>query len=336
MPAKKKAKKAAKNSLPWGATLSFVPFGITLILLVASLWTMAACSRQPDNSANKVLQLEQENEQLRQQLSSHASPAATEARSTSLATGNPFENKADFAKYALALRQQTLLKVEPAIFVPTSASHIGRRYPWKTNIVTGVFWVGEARNRRSAWGADWVKSYGGIDSPKTSDRKNYIPASFTPRQNPFYCALPYNDVTHGQFKPEAPLVVPWFKQSYTEPGKSVCQHHWISIRKGNRTCFAQWEDCGPFRSDHFQYVFQGERPKPNPNHGSGLNVSPAVRDYLELQPTDITDWQFTEVRDVTPGPWRTYGENNHFVLAKRQQERLDANGASIPTASPNR
>ena len=31
---------------------------------------------------------------------------------------------------------------------------------------------------------------------------------FIPRQNPFYCALPYNDVTHGQFKPEAPLVIP--------------------------------------------------------------------------------------------------------------------------------
>ena len=33
---------------------------------------------------------------------------------------------------------------------------------------------------------------------------------FVPRQNPFYIALPYNDVSHGQFKPEAPLVVPWF------------------------------------------------------------------------------------------------------------------------------
>ena len=145
--------------------------------------------------------------------------------------------------------------------------------------------------------------------------------AFIPHQNPFYCALPYNDVTHGQFKPEAPLVIPWFKQAYIGPGQSVCQHHWIAIRKGNRTCYAQWEDCGPFRTDHFQYVFQNERPKPNLNRGAGLDVSPAVRDYLGLAPTDVTDWQFVEVRDVPPGPWRSYGENNHFVIARRQTEQ---------------
>jgi len=75
-----------------------------------------------------------------------------------------------------------------------------------------------------------------------------------------------------------------------------------------------------FRTDHFQYVFQNERPKPNLNHGAGLDVSPAVRDYLGLGPTDVTDWQFVEVRDVPPGPWRSYGDNNHFVIAKRQAE----------------
>jgi hypothetical protein len=101
----------------------------------------------------------------------------------------------------------------------------------------------------------------------------------------------------------------------------VCKDRWIAIRKGNRICYAQWEDCGPFRTDHFQYVFQNERPKPNLNHGAGLDVSPAVRDYLALAPTDVTDWQFVEVRDVAPGPWRSYGENNHFVIARRQAEK---------------
>jgi hypothetical protein len=32
----------------------------------------------------------------------------------------------------------------------------------------------------------------------------------------------------------------------------------------------------------------------------------------------VTDWQFVEVRDVPPGPWRNYGDNNHFVIAQRQ------------------
>ena len=37
-----------------------------------------------------------------------------------------------------------------------------------------------------------------------------------------------------------------------------------------------------------------------------------------LAPTDVTDWQFVEIRDVPPDPWRSYGENNHFVIARRQ------------------
>jgi hypothetical protein len=46
-----------------------------------------------------------------------------------------------------------------------------------------------------------------------------------------------------------------------------------------------------------------------------------VRDYLGLQSTDVTDWQFVEVRDVPAGPWRNLGDNNHFVIARRQTEQ---------------
>ena len=240
----------------------------------------------------------------------------------------PYATAADFAKYAMKLREQALLKAEPQVFVPTSSRPAIQHFPWKTNIVTTIFWIGEQAggnnpvpNFRSCWDANWTNNYGGFDNPETSARRNYIPVAFVPRQNPFYFALPYNDVTHGQFKPEAPLVIPWFKQAYTGQGQSVCWHHWIAIRKGNRTCYAQWEDCGPFRTDHFQYVFGNERPKPNLNRGAGLDVSPSVRDYLGLAPTDVTDWQFVDVKDVPPGPWRSYGDNNNFVLARRQMEQ---------------
>jgi hypothetical protein len=246
---------------------------------------------------------------------------------------SPYESAADFAKYAMRLREQAMLKVEPQVFVPTSSRTSTQRYPWKTNIVTTVFWIGEqptennpVPNNKSSWDLNWISSYGGYDTPDSSNRRNYIPVNFVPRQNPFYVALPYNDVTHGQFKPEAALVIPWFKQEYKGPGASVCKDRWIAIRKGNRVCYAQWEDCGPFRTDHFQYVFQNERPKPNLNHGAGIDVSPAVRDYLGLAPMDVADWQFVEVRDVSSGPWRNYGDNNHFVIAQRQlqsqQQRL--------------
>jgi len=241
---------------------------------------------------------------------------------------SPYATESDVAKYAAKLREQALLKIEPQVFAPTSSHPAILRFPWKTNIVTMVFWIGGPKETdmvsvrtASAWDPNWVGSYGGFDNPDSSARYNYIPVAFIPHQNPFYCALPYNDVTHGQFKPEAPLVISWFKQLYTGAGQSVCKDHWVAIRKGNHTCYAQWEDCGPFLTDHFQYVFQDERPKPNANHGAGLGVSPAVRDYLELAQIDVTDWQFVEVRDVPPGPWRSYGENNHFVIARRQTEQ---------------
>jgi hypothetical protein len=243
-------------------------------------------------------------------------------------SSSPYATAADFAKYARKLRDEALLKVEPQVQIPTASRPAVQRYTWKNNIVTTVFWIGEQAggnnpvpNNRSSWDLNWTTSYGGFDTPEKSERRNYIPVSFVPRQNPFYFALPYNDVTHGQFKPESPLVIPWFKQSYMGQGQSVCWHHWIAIRHGNRTCYAQWEDCGPFRTDHFQYVFGNEKPKPNLNHGAGLDVSPAVRDYLGLQPTDVTDWQFVNTQDVPPGPWRSYGDNNHFVIARRQAEQ---------------
>ena len=251
---------------------------------------------------------------------------------------SPYESSADFAKYAMKLREQAMLKVEPQVFVPTTSHVATTRYQWKTNIVTTVFWIGEqpgpnnpVPNYKSSWDADWTHSYGGYDTPDTSSRRSYIPVAFVPKQNPFYCALPYNDVTHGQFKPEAALVIPWFKQAYIGQGQSVCKDRWIAVRKGNRTAYAQWEDCGPFRTDHYQYVFQSERPKPNLNRGAGLDVSPAVRDYLGLQPTDVTDWQFVEVRDVAQGPWRNYGDNNHFVIARRQTEQRLAQQAAQKT-----
>lgn len=243
----------------------------------------------------------------------------------SSAETEPLENGSDFATEAMRLRENAVRRVEPRVFVPTTSQSSITRFPWKTNIVTTTFWIGEKIKgeirKRSVWDANWLNNYGGIDSPDPSTRRDYVPAAFVPAQNPFYCALPYNDVAGGKFKPEAADVIPWFRQAYTELGHSVCKDRWVAIRKGTRTCYAQWEDCGPFREDHFQYVFQNERPKPNVNRGAGLDVSPAVRDYLGLSAIDVTDWQFVEVRDVAPGPWRSYGDNNHFVIAKRQMER---------------
>jgi hypothetical protein len=246
----------------------------------------------------------------------------------------PYSSAANFAEYSMKLREREMDQIPP-LTEPTTLHPAIQRYPWKMSIVTTVFWIGEKGSYGTVWDPNWTRNYGGTDNPDPSARRNYIPIAFVPRQNPFYFALPYNDVAHGKFKPEAPLVIPWFKQSYNGQGQSVCRHRWIAIRKGNRVCYAQWEDCGPFGTDHFQYVFGNERPTPNPNHGAGLNVSPAVRDYLGLAPTDVIDWQFVEVPDVPPGPWRNYGDNNHFVLARRKSDQLRMESiAPTPSASP--
>jgi hypothetical protein len=213
---------------------------------------------------------------------------------------------------------------EPGVLCPTL--RIRPVYPWKTNIVTTTFWVGErptkanpVPNCTSSWDVRWSKSFGGTDSPDPQDRRDFHPSGFLPRQNPFYIALPYNDLCRGGYKPEAARVIPWFNQEH-EPGKSVCKSRWVAIRYKNRVCYAQWEDAGPFRTDHWEYVFGNDRPKPNMNGGAGLDVSPAVRDFLGMNDTDVTDWKFVEFTDVPQGPWAKLGDNNTFVINQRAAE----------------
>ncbi len=64
-------------------------------------------------------------------------------RLTFVQAQSPYESSADFAKYAMKLRAQALLKVEPQVFVPTTSRFSSSRYPWKTDIVTTIFWIGE-------------------------------------------------------------------------------------------------------------------------------------------------------------------------------------------------
>ena len=66
-------------------------------------------------------------------------------------------------------------------------------------------------------------------------------------------------------------------------------------------------------------MFGNDRPKPNLNKGAGLDVSPAVRDYLGMNDTDVTDWRFVEFSEVPRGPWSTQGENNTFVINDRKK-----------------
>ncbi len=183
---------------------------------------------------------------------------------------------------------------------------------WKRNITATVFWVGEeptennpTPNVMSAWDQNWQASFGGYDHPE--NRHGYAPSGFNPLQNPFYVALPYNDIgKDGRHRPEASEMIPWFWQSYRGDSVSVCKGRWIAIHHAGRVCYAQWEDVGPFEVDHFQYVFGKEQPRPNRNHSAGIDLSPATRDFLNLRSGATVEWRFVESYEVPAGPWKSW------------------------------
>lgn len=187
-----------------------------------------------------------------------------------------------------------------------------RAAAWRGNVVATVFWVGEkptennpTPNHASAWDPNWEASFGGYDDPARRD--GLLPAGFVPGLNPFYIALPYNDIgPDWRHKPEASEVIPWFWRDYRGEGLSVCKGRWVAIHIDGRVCYAQWEDVGPFETDHWEYVFRGAEPRDNRNGGAGIDVSPAVRDYLSLRSGERVQWRFVEARDVPPGPWRDW------------------------------
>jgi hypothetical protein len=180
---------------------------------------------------------------------------------------------------------------------------------WRGNVVGTVFWIGEqpsqnnpVPNTMSSWDMNWQENFGGYDDPDR--RKGYLPAGFVPKLNPFYIALPYNDVARGgHHRPEASEVIPWFWRDYRGEGISVCKGRWVAIHRDGKVCYAQWEDVGPFEVDHWQYVFGDEEPRGNRNNAAGIDLSPAVRDFLGFRSGERVQWRFVEARDVPEGPW---------------------------------
>ncbi len=202
----------------------------------------------------------------------------------------------------------------PRVFKPAVPRQAESRFPWKTDIKAGVTVIGKA----TAWDAEWRSNYGGPDPLDSKSRTvGYCPADFIPKLNPFYVALPYNDVSKSsQTKPEASIKIPWFKDGSARPGGSVLKDRWVAIRFGNRVAYAQWEDCGPGGADDVEYVFGNARPK----NSDGIEVSPAVRDYLGLSTDVKIDWRFVDAVEVPDGPWHSYSTTNPFTRAKSSEK----------------
>jgi len=198
-------------------------------------------------------------------------------------------------------------------------------YPWKTSIITTKFWIGEGGssvsstdNVASAWDENWRSTNRGNDDP--NDRNGFASADHASTVNPFYVALPFNDLA---FPDKASEWVPRHWHRSPEDGKQVsaCKDRWVWIKNANgRSCFAQWEDVGPLRYDHAEYVFGDERPIGMGDDHAGLDVSPAVWQYLGLDESKhaITSWRFVDDEDVPPGAWLKYDEQAVIYTALHQ------------------
>lgn len=185
------------------------------------------------------------------------------------------------------------------------------QYPIHENITATTFWVGESAsfsnsfipNSKSAWDENWQVHYGGVDDP--GNRNGFHPANFTPLENPFYLALPYNDFdSNGDRKKDVAKIIYWANQNTWNESQSMLKNQWVKISANGKETYAQWEDVGPFGEDDSDYVFGSSLPKNQGNNNAGIDLSPAVRDYLGLNGESKVDWQFIKEADVPEGPWK--------------------------------
>lgn len=235
--------------------------------------------------------------------------------------------------------------------------HSDRIYPWHRRIVATTFWVGEIVDAKlsdgsqicSAYDRDWAYHYSGVDagtvplgsaacpgsirggcdgvegargSCETQARSaanGYFPTELTPRENPFYLDLPFDDVNDPTAFGERCQVIPWsyeprFAGHCTDRDFSYMKNHWVRIVGPNgRTCYGQIEDAGPSH-DHLYhdalYVFgtTNARPIQGQFNDTGMDVSPALNGCLGFAALngdhDEISWQFVDPGQVPPGPWR--------------------------------
>lgn len=233
----------------------------------------------------------------------------------------------------------------------------GRVYPMHTNIVATTFWVGELFNAALADGSQVCSTYdsnwafhwsgvntstvpatasgcagsivGGCDGVKVGDQCNtetrtasngYFPSQGSPKENPFYLDLPYDDINDSTGFSKRCTTIPWandpgYAGHCTDQGFSYMKNRWVKITGPNgKICYGQNEDAGPSHGSLYHdaaYVFgtTNAQPVQGQFNNAGMDVSPALNGCLgfaELDgDSDHIAWQFVDDVDVPAGPWKT-------------------------------
>jgi hypothetical protein len=197
------------------------------------------------------------------------------------------------------------------------------RYPLHENVRATTFWVGEiydlsagveGQNIASAYDGRWMEHYGGCDGirrdgvcqsePRTA-ANGWFPSSMTPSENPFYLALPFDDVNDPVAFAQRNKM-PWagdrgYAGHLLDRHFSYMKNRWVGVTGPGGTCYGQIEDAGPAQYHDFAYVFG----RAEPVAGYGVDLSPALFHCVGLRNdagVGTVDWRFV---DVPPdGPWK--------------------------------
>lgn len=180
---------------------------------------------------------------------------------------------------------------------------------WHQGIATTVFWMDPGA--KPAGPRSLNAPSGNLDLTEARDA-HAAPA------NPFYVALPFDDLKHPDLaeqwvpaswrsKESGSGSSPW-QSVHTRTGTvqarwektSACLGRWVELRNATgRVCFARWMDVGPIRDDDAPYVLGRALPQ----ESRGLDVSPAVSQYLGVRNLDQVSWRFVDEKDVLKGQW---------------------------------
>lgn len=219
-------------------------------------------------------------------------------------------------------------------------------YPVHKRIKASTFWCGEGAsgdndfitNTISAWDGNWGERFGLEDHPLNISRdSDFIPTSpkFTGNENPYYCALPYNDYDTLVYDGSGPDVkgvekdkfwrkvdcydnIHWGNEKSAEEwgyNYSLCKNRWVKIKVSgsDKYCYAQWEDAGPYYYNDHPYVFGSDAPANTTDDPyAGIDLSPSVGLYLGQKmniwgASDFyVDWEFIEESEVPDGPWKKH------------------------------
>ncbi|MBV9922643.1 MAG: hypothetical protein JOY78_17575 [Pseudonocardia sp.] len=209
---------------------------------------------------------------------------------------------------------------------------LSRTYPLHASIVATTFWVGEVFDPTapdgsqviSTYDSSWYAHYGGCDgiiaggACRTERRiaaNGFFPRHMTPKENPFYLDLPFDDLNSQIAFRERASVIPWandpgYAGHARDPNFSYMKNRWVLISHRGRTCYGQVEDAGPGQYNDARYVFGSHNARPaNRRYGNaGMDVSPALNGCLgfaELDgDSDRVNWRFVDSSNVPSGPWK--------------------------------